>query len=326
MSIKKIGEGSYADIYKPEIKNDGSIGTNHISKIFKAKKFWLEEIENCNIIKVLDPHNLFTISYIDFYMMENYIHSSLITHNIIYQIVYEYGGLDLTDLNVKLSLDELLSGLLEVFKGISIFNDNNYVHHDIKPANLLYNKDTGKIKLIDYGMSCYENKVYCKSNFADSDYYYFPIEFSIFNSLEQNSFSKKSSKIDYESVFDVYYTYSVRNYSTIYKKLYYYLTDDNYDFKSNKKKEQYTRFSSKIIEDLLNKDDTNYPKYFERVSAGKVDIYMLGITILELIKMYNIDKIPDIINELLHNMTNFNPIERITAKEAYEQLIIYLKL
>ena len=39
------------------------------------------------------------------------------------------------------------------FRGLVMLNSNDIIHHDLKPANLLYHEDTGKASIIDFGLS-----------------------------------------------------------------------------------------------------------------------------------------------------------------------------
>jgi len=64
----------------------------------------------------------------------------------------------------------IYKNLIQLCKGLNIVHTNCVIHRDIKPANLLFNKKSKKLKLADFGMSCFHKK--CKGlagtpNFID---------------------------------------------------------------------------------------------------------------------------------------------------------------
>jgi serine/threonine protein kinase len=64
----------------------------------------------------------------------------------------------------------IYKNLIQLCKGLNVIHTNCVIHRDIKPANLLFNKKSKKLKLADFGMSCFHKK--CKGlagtpNFID---------------------------------------------------------------------------------------------------------------------------------------------------------------
>lgn len=48
----------------------------------------------------------------------------------------------------------------KLIKGLALIHSKHIAHRDIKPDNILFNKDTGNIKFIDFGISCdLDNKI-----------------------------------------------------------------------------------------------------------------------------------------------------------------------
>ena len=76
--------------------------------------------------------------------------------------------------------NDILKIFIDVSNGLKFLHDNNLVHLDIKPTNILVDKDTYKAYLIDYGLSCVYNninKFNCNNqNFVGVTYKYFPAE------------------------------------------------------------------------------------------------------------------------------------------------------
>lgn len=56
--------------------------------------------------------------------------------------------------NIKhLSRADSLSKYLQIFEALHIMFTNGYVHNDIKPSNIMSDKNINKIYLIDFGLS-----------------------------------------------------------------------------------------------------------------------------------------------------------------------------
>jgi hypothetical protein len=54
----------------------------------------------------------------------------------------------------KISQKKKLHHFIEVLKGVVQIHENSIIHRDLKPQNILYTKK-GKIKIIDFNLSCY---------------------------------------------------------------------------------------------------------------------------------------------------------------------------
>jgi serine/threonine protein kinase len=86
--------------------------------------------------------------------------------------------------------------------GIKTLQDNNIVHRDIKPTNVLLSAT--QFNLIDFGLSCHVNDVY-KQDDDDTDfilsymYMYHPPEFYIIHLLYEQS---KMQKDDFDTILD----------------------------------------------------------------------------------------------------------------------------
>lgn len=53
-----------------------------------------------------------------------------------------------------LPASEVFSAMLKVANALEYAHNNNVVHRDVKPANILYDRETGVLKVTDFGVAC----------------------------------------------------------------------------------------------------------------------------------------------------------------------------
>ena len=64
----------------------------------------------------------------------------------------------LADPNYKLSEQEAKRYIRQICKGVQHMHENNIVHLDIKPENIMFEKKTSQsLKLVDFGLACKMN-------------------------------------------------------------------------------------------------------------------------------------------------------------------------
>ena len=87
------------------------------------------------------------------------------TENTIYMIMdYLEGGqlLEMLRVNRKVPEAEIVKIFIHILNGVAYLHENNIMHRDIKPDNILLNSD-GEIKLCDFGLSGFTENSVCKS-------------------------------------------------------------------------------------------------------------------------------------------------------------------
>jgi serine/threonine protein kinase len=57
---------------------------------------------------------------------------------------------------------ELFEIIKQLLNALSFLHQHNIAHKDIKPENIIYNKQKNKIELIDFGLSCHQSKSKCE--------------------------------------------------------------------------------------------------------------------------------------------------------------------
>ena len=66
---------------------------------------------------------------------------------------FEAQSLDILTQSQTFSLAEFLSIAIQIARGLGEIHAANIIHKDINPSNIVYNPQTGKVKIIDFGIS-----------------------------------------------------------------------------------------------------------------------------------------------------------------------------
>ena len=99
-------------------------------------------------------------------------------------INFNYGGTNIVDYNLtgsssqkKQTIDNLLKGILNLFIGIKVLNNNGIVHRDIKPQNIVF--DGNNLRIIDFGLSI--NYINNRDSFLEkfTTARYWPLDFNM---------------------------------------------------------------------------------------------------------------------------------------------------
>jgi hypothetical protein len=315
MKEKYIDEGSYGCVLYPGKRcKDNKKIRKSIVKIFKSKRSYEEELLlHKKIENIFENNKKFIVNIIDnceksinTYEKQNYSKCKSTykyDDQIIYQIIYQYGGKDLIFLsetrNTKFT--KLFFSLSNIFEAIIILNKREYIHFDIRLPNILYNKNS--TKLIDFGLLLKYSEV--KYQYFDKD-------------EERFEYPPELQKNNYKDL----YEYFIHNINIIL------INGKN---KNNKLLLEFLDFFEKL--------KTNFKKsdYVEKeIINNKVDIYMFGTVILHFIlSMFQNNNIIDLniiefkqILKLTYNMTYYDNVKRLTPENAfikYKELVYKIK-
>jgi len=107
-------------------------------------------------------HSLNAENIIRVYNLQRYKNSLII-------LLEDFGGqsLNLLISQHQFSLEELLIIAIKITDGLAAIYTANIIHKDINPANIVYNRATGQLKIIDFGIStrsAQENQIGCHIN------------------------------------------------------------------------------------------------------------------------------------------------------------------
>ncbi len=315
-----IGEGSYGCVFDKTLqcnnikKNEKKI---LISKIFDKESTMIDEYKTMLRIKKIDPKYSFTVKM---YNNCSISRKQLIEYDknkdckysqkknkqeIYYQITYDYGGIDLEHLNIEnINFIDFFFACKNIFRGLQKLDTNNMLHLDIAKRNILYNKSTKKMKLIDFGFMTYQNRL-----------------------LPKNDVLFDHPGDSYPPEFKLHHGFKI--FGLEYNKYFYFINlQNNYDLH---------RIKKLLNVDVLPESSKLYDIYYEifkkegldgiteliKKTTNKIDIYSFGCVLLKIIKKYNnLDKVENInfrIINLVYKMINFNPFYRITANDAYKE-------
>ena len=203
-----LSKGSYKCVFTPTLKCLGederyrgtSNPTDYVSAVM-TKKDAEDEIQELNkILPLIDPHGEYTIQSIHSCKLGNLDSSEEPPEDFercgmmdmysgeypyqdyrgdgdqdLVQLIFPYGGKDLSFIKNTLSTDVdievkyLYINFISILQGIKKMKDLEFIHGDIKPPNILYNKITKKYYLIDFGLSKKTSEIY--SNYVDGFYF-----------------------------------------------------------------------------------------------------------------------------------------------------------
>ena len=151
MILEKIGRGKFSSVYKVHSKKDGNY---YAMKIIKKKDLSPTELsvlqKESKIMEILNHRNV-----IKFY------EASENTENYIY-ILELVKGIDLFEYvleNFPLEENKVSLIMKQLFNAINYIHEAGIIHRDLKPENVMIELDSRKIvkkvKIIDFGLSCY---------------------------------------------------------------------------------------------------------------------------------------------------------------------------
>jgi len=168
-----IGSGSEGIVLQPNI-NSGNM--NQVSKLIKISSD--QKIEGLISFEIklneIDPKGKYHVRMINTRKIESKNIDKitnlstgdrrvLLSHEPNFKITYEYGGISIADfINDKYNSDiyinknfciDMLSGVVNIFKGLYKFYENNINHYDFNFTNIVFlTQNPKKMRMIDWGV------------------------------------------------------------------------------------------------------------------------------------------------------------------------------
>lgn len=314
-----IGEGSFGCIHKPSLRckqyRPKKFYTNRVSKMLHSQEA-LEELKEYVAVQNADPHSEYYIGKPDQcslnyktnegikYLSDTDIDAvsdckygvdAIGNPDKFKLLIMSDGGISLKQYANELALrsptkeniekNELFwIEVLRLFMGISVFLNNDLVHHDIKPHNITYKEESNRVNYIDFGLMRRASEMISTSNlYSQERWFNFPIEvslwekdlFELHTTMRKKTKSKKFNKELQELIegqthnaihMQTFMTYVINPNATnetrsnfLYNYLYNYFT---------------------CTDEYTSQDIHQSYKLFVTKSVETFDIYGLGMTLL----------------------------------------------
>lgn len=309
MKTQFVGQGSYGCVLKPAKKCNIQLNIkNTVVKLFKEENEYNKELKNHNIIENIFKNNKNIIvnklsnckKNINEYDITAYSKCKDIDYNTdIYQIIYEYGGIDLDELTIlkKTTFKKIFMHLDNIFFALIILKNKKFIHQDIRSPNILLNLKKKESKLIDFGF------LINMKNFNDLD--------NKFISQTNHQYPPEINKNNFLAFFEYFKDIIVKHQS--------------YFINNKKRKEKF-----KYILHYLYQEIGLYTKYYEtnknKNNLNKFDIYMVGTTLFNLFIISNITNKMGLNNyeynlilSFIKKLINFNIEKRYSVEKAKKE-------
>ncbi|MFK0729688.1 MAG: ATP-binding protein, partial [Gloeotrichia echinulata HAB0833] len=142
--IEKIYESANSLVYRGILNSDNQ---PIILKILKENYPTSAELNRYKQEYEI-THSLNTDSIIKAYELQRY-------KNSLVMLLEDFGGQSLKLLisQYQFSIEEFITIAIKTTEGLAAIHAANIIHKDINPANIVYNSETGQLKIIDFGIS-----------------------------------------------------------------------------------------------------------------------------------------------------------------------------
>lgn len=251
-------------------------------------------------------------------------------------LVMQYGGIHLKEFADKISetfvsdtsettrkqLEKVMQifwiEVRRLFFGLTVFEKNEAIHHDLKPQNIVYDITKNRLNYIDFGMmiSMDQIKQMCvKSRYYNASFHWsFPPEMKYLNKNKFTSVFKNPKNKQRE--FDIFIK-DVYDYED--GKINYFMETTVIEF--NKKIE--SPIVKKCVDDfhkmLFEDIDRNTYTTFLNKTLHTIDIYGLGIALIYVLNSTSMiidENISQQLRSLFMDMIHLNVFQRIEPNEA----------
>jgi len=149
-------------------KNGQLLANKYVTKFFFGDQSFEDERDmNVRVKEIFKDHDdLFLQSYDDVLDMKQSDLDPVLaemkhrhgwnhtTNTVCNEVIhYPYAGIDLSSPDFTPKHTEILQILQVLLRTVAVLNEKMCIHRDIKLANIVYNKETGAVRLIDYGLA-----------------------------------------------------------------------------------------------------------------------------------------------------------------------------
>lgn len=347
MASNVIGEGTYGCVHKPPMKclNKTRRNKDNVSKLMtelnakkemkefkligladKDKNVYLGKPSTCKADRVLS--NLQSISKCTGgFISEDIDKYSLLMMKYGGQNLQQFGDEVLTWRKTDENCDKIELFWLEcirLFYGLTLFYDNDIVHHDLKPQNIVYDQHTNRVNYIDFGFMTKKStiiKLAEKSLYEWGDYphWSFPMENIYWN---KRNYLSAINNVEQAGTTTVHTTDMYKDFvNLISTSCGYYFTSI---FPVKASQEMRSALINKILigsfGNLLSFQKENYDSFIDK-SIDTLDSYGVGFALLYVLHRSK-HLLPVTFSAMLYDMFIIDMINpRVSLRLTSEQLL-----
>lgn len=146
---QKLGDGCQGDVYKAKNQQNKEFAI----KLYNQKQLSGFDQEVTAMRRIGQHENLVSLVDADRYTQITDASGDLFQGSILVQELQEFGCFfDLLIGNEPMSDDMIRYCMKQLLSGVKHMHENNFVHMDLKPENVLVNKN-GTLKICDFGFA-----------------------------------------------------------------------------------------------------------------------------------------------------------------------------
>jgi len=295
-----VGEGTYGCVHKPSLKcNTRKNYTNKVSKFMTTTNAETELNEYKNIAKIDKKRRFYlgkpikcspnkndeTMDAIQKCKLIDKDFKDLTDYSL---LIMKDGGINLEQFGEKVAewkdtpdnkekMERFWIEAQRILYGLKVFIDNDIIHHDLKPQNIVYNEDKNRMNFIDFGiMNTKTNIIQLSKNSKNelaNTHWSFPFEFPFLNFREYNFVANDSNAHKNYYVKELFTDKTTEEYK--HMSIFFTYVQKN-DIKSI-----VTDFLNTVINDVVP-GQYKYMSFLEK-SVRTIDVYGTGIAFVYLL-------------------------------------------
>lgn len=297
-----VGEGTYGCVHKPSLHCDSvQIYTNKVSKFMTTKNAETELNEYEKIAKIDKKRRFYlgkpikcspnkndeTMDAIQKCKLIDKYFKDLTDYRL---LIMKDGGINLEQFGEKVAewkttpdneekIERFWIEAQRILYGLKVFIDNDIIHHDLKPQNIVYNEKQNRLNFIDFGLMDTKTNIIQLSKNSKNDlagvHWSFPFELQFLNLDEYNFVANDSNEVKTDYVNKLFTDKTTYHYTHISTFLNYVVQEN----RENEFKGMKTNFLNTVINEIV---PGKYKSFLEK-SVRTIDVYGTGIAFVYLL-------------------------------------------
>jgi serine/threonine protein kinase len=143
--VGEVGKGSFGEVWQASRLSDGAVVALKIPKdqekgeeVLKRESDIIKDIRHPNIVRVYGYHNISELFVIEMEYVDGYDLGEL---------------LDGVCAKAPLTFEQMLKWTIQILDGLTVVHQASISHNDLKPQNILIDRDSNTAKITDFGTS-----------------------------------------------------------------------------------------------------------------------------------------------------------------------------